>query len=62
MAYSMTHSVAHAVTHFADRTHLDRATLARVNSILMIALIGSGLAACAFGALIFDLSRLVGAW
>jgi hypothetical protein len=50
------------MAHLADKAHFDKATLARVNTALMIGLIGSGLAACAIGALIYDLGRLVAIW
>lgn len=54
--------MAHRMAHLADKAHFDKATLARVNTALMIGLIGSGLAACAIGALIYDLGRLVAIW
>lgn len=50
------------MVHLADKAHLDKATLARVNSAVMLALIGSGLAACAVGAIVFDVGRLFAAW
>lgn len=52
---------AHKI-HFADRMHFDKAAVARVNSAVMLGSIGGGLAACALGALIFDLGRMVSAW
>lgn len=50
-----------------DRTtamaHLiEKETLLRANSVLMLALVGGGLAACAVGAVIYDIGRMVGAW
>jgi hypothetical protein len=39
--------------HFANRK-----TLARLNTAVMLVLVGSGLAACAIGALIYDVGRL----
>lgn len=41
---------------------VDKETLLRANSALLLALIGGGLAACAVGAVIYDIGRLVGAW
>jgi hypothetical protein len=41
---------------------LEKETLLRANSALLLALVGSGLAACAVGAIIFDIGRMVGAW
>jgi hypothetical protein len=40
--------------HFANRK-----TLARLNTAVMLVLLGSGLAACAIGAVIFDVGRLL---
>lgn len=34
----------------------------RVNTAILLVLIGSGLAACAFGAFIFDIGRLFSVW
>jgi len=47
---------------YFERVHLDRASLARLNSAMLVVAIGSGLLACAVGASIFDLGRLFGAW
>jgi hypothetical protein len=52
---------AQCVGHGADNG-ADKHTLARVNSALMLGLIGTGLAACAFGAIVFDVGRLFSAW
>ena len=49
-----------AKAHF-DRAHFDLETLARLNSAMLVGVIGSGLIACAIGALIFDLGRLFAA-
>jgi hypothetical protein len=54
--------MAHRMAHFADKAHLDKETLARVNSAVMLGLIGSGLAACAIGALIYDFGRWFSVW
>ena len=44
-------------------SHLvDRHTLERANSALMLTVVGGGLAICALGAIIFDVGRMVGAW
>ena len=48
--------------HLADKAHLDKATLGRVNSAFMVTMIGSGLVACAIGALFYDLERLIAVW
>ena len=48
--------------HLADKAHFDKATIAKVNSAVMLGVIGSGLAACAFGAIIFDFGRMLAVW
>jgi hypothetical protein len=50
------------MAHLADKTHFDRHTLARVNSAIMLGLIGGGLLVCVLGAVIYDFSRLLSAW
>ncbi len=55
------------MAHFVDKIHcvghgVDKHTLARVNTVLMLGLIGTGLAACVFGAVIYDVGRLFSAW
>ena len=54
--------MAHHMVHFAEKAHLDRVTLARLNSAIVFGLVGAGLAACAFGAIAFDIVRLFGNW
>jgi hypothetical protein len=58
MAPIMTHRMA----HLAERVHVDKATLARVNSGIMLGLIGSGLVACAIGAMLYDIGRWFSVW
>lgn len=50
------------MVHLAEKAHLDKETIARVNSAVMLGLVGSGLAVCAFDALIFDLGRALSVW
>ena len=40
----------------------DRHTLGRVNIAVMLGLLGSGLVACALGAFVYDISRLIAVW
>jgi hypothetical protein len=54
--------MVHRMAHLADKAHLDRHTLGRVNSALMLGLIGGGLLACALGAFVYDLERFISAW
>ncbi len=50
------------MAHLADKTHFDKHTLARVNSAIMVGLIGGGLLVCVLGAVVYDFGRLVSAW
>ncbi len=50
------------MVHLAEKAHFDKQTLARVNSAIMLGLVGGGLALCAFGALIYDVGRLFSIW
>jgi hypothetical protein len=54
--------MTHRMAHLAEKAHVDKATLARVNSGIMFGLIGSGLAACAIGAVIYDVGRWFSVW
>jgi hypothetical protein len=56
---SMTHQ---GLAHLVDKVHVDKATLARVNSAVLIGLIGSGLAACMIGACVYDFGRVFAIW
>jgi hypothetical protein len=41
---------------------MEKETLLRANSALLLALVGGGLVACAVGAVIYDIGRMLGAW
>jgi hypothetical protein len=51
------------MAHLVDKIHfVDKHTLARVNTALMLGMIGTGLAACVFGAVVYDLAHLFATW
>ena len=55
------------MAHLVDKAHcighgFDKHTLARLNTAIMLGLIGTGLATCVFGAVVYDLGRLFAAW
>jgi len=51
------------MAHLAEKLHFaDRQTLERLNSAVILGLIGSGLAGCVIGACIYDVSRLIENW
>jgi hypothetical protein len=55
--------MAHRMAHFVDKAHfVDRQTLARLNTAIVLGLIVTGLAACALGAMVYDVGRLFSAW
>jgi hypothetical protein len=54
--------MAHRMAHIADRAQLGKHALERVESALMLGVIGGGLLACAIGAFIYDMGRLFAVW
>jgi hypothetical protein len=54
------------MAHFAwphfDKAHFGKDTLDRVESALVLGLIGTGLTACALGAFVYDIGRWFSAW
>ena len=51
------------MAHFVEKAHfVDRHTLARLNTAIVLGPIGTGLAACALGAIVYDVGRLFSAW
>jgi hypothetical protein len=52
-----------AMVHILGKAHfVDRQMLARLNSAVMLGLVGGGLAACAIGALVYDIGRWFSVW
>jgi hypothetical protein len=51
------------MAHLVGKAHfVDKATLGRVNSAIVFGLVGTAVAACAGGAIVFDVVRLLSAW
>jgi hypothetical protein len=51
------------MAHLVGKAHfVDKATLGRINSAVVFGLVGTAVAACAFGAIVFDILRLFSAW
>jgi hypothetical protein len=49
--------------HFADKIHFaDKETLDRVERVIVLGFVGSGLAACAIGAIIYDVGQALSMW
>jgi hypothetical protein len=53
----------HAMAQTVQRAHfVDKQVLDRLNTVVTLTLIGSGLAACVVGAFAYDVGRLLSAW
>jgi hypothetical protein len=49
--------------HLVDKLPtVDKKTLDRLETAIVFGLVGTGLAACAIGALVYDVGRLFSAW
>ena len=53
----------HAMAQTLQKVHfIDKQLLDRLNTVVVLALVGSGLAACVIGAFTYDVGRLFSAW
>jgi hypothetical protein len=50
-----------AMIQFADKL-IDRQTIDRVESVVLLSLIGGGLAVCVVGAAVYDVGRALSVW
>jgi hypothetical protein len=50
------------MAHFADKLHIDTQKIDRVESVVLLSLIGGGLALCVFGAAVYDIGRVFSVW
>jgi hypothetical protein len=51
------------MSHFADKIHFaGKETLDRVETVVVLGFIGSGLAACAIGAFVYDVGQALSIW
>jgi hypothetical protein len=51
------------MAHCANKVHFaGKLTLDRVETAIVLGMIGSGLAACAFGAIVYDFGRMISIW
>ena len=48
--------------HFADKLHVDKQSIDRVESAVLLSLIGGGLAFCVLGSAIYDIGRVFSVW
>ena len=50
------------MTHFADKLHVDKETIDRMESAVLLSFIGGGLALCVLGAAVYDIGRAFSVW
>ena len=50
------------MAHLADKLHVDKQKIDRVESAVLFSLIGSGLALCVLGAAVYDIGRAFSVW
>ncbi|MFZ1149961.1 MAG: hypothetical protein WAR76_09540 [Xanthobacteraceae bacterium] len=50
------------MAHFADKLHVDKQKIDRVESAVLLALIGSGLGLRVLGAAVYDIGRVFSVW
>jgi len=49
--------------HFADKIHLaGKETLDRIETVIVLGFVGSGLVACAIGAFVYDVGQAFSIW
>lgn len=46
------------MAHFADKFHVDKHKVDRMESVVLLLLIGGGLALCVVGAAVYDIGRV----
>ena len=50
------------MAHFADKLHIDKQKIDHVESVVLLSLIGGGLALCVFGAAVYDIGLAFLVW
>ncbi len=50
------------MAHFAGKLHVDKQTIDRVESAVLLSLIGGGLVLCVLGASVYDIGRAFSVW
>ena len=53
---------ASAMAHFADKLHVDKQKIDRMESAVLLSLIGGGLALCVLGSAVYDIGRVFSVW
>ena len=55
-------AAAIAMAHFAGKLHVDKQTIDRVESAVLLSLIGGGLTLSVLGAAVYDIGRAFSVW
>ena len=50
------------MAHLADKLHVDKQKIDRVELAVLLSFIGSGLALCVLGAAVYDIGRAFSVW
>ena len=50
------------MAHFADKLHVDKQKIDRVELAVLLSVIGGGLALCVLGATVYDIGRAFSLW
>ena len=50
------------MAHFAAKLHVDKQSIDRAESVVLLSLIGSGLGICVLGAAVYDIGRVFSVW
>ena len=50
------------MAHFANKLHIDKQKKDRVEKVVLLSLIGGGLAFCVLGAAAYDIGRVFSVW
>jgi hypothetical protein len=58
----ISHCWGFGMAHFADKLHIDKQKLDRVESVVLLSVIGGGLALSALGAAVHDVGRAFSVW
>jgi len=50
------------MTHLANRLHIDKQKIDRLESVVLLCLIGGGITFCVLGAAAYDIGRVFSVW
>ena len=50
------------MAHLTDQPHIDKQIIDRVESAVLLSIVGGGLVLCVFGATVYDIGRAFSVW